>query len=215
MLFLNFINNLSNYRPNNQKKFYYFFNFIYNCENFCVVILIRVIAGRRKGLELISPKNGLTRPTSGIVKEALFSMLNSVDGASFLDLFAGCGAIGIEAISRGCGSACFVEKNPANAAIIKKNLSRAGFLENARVVTGDAVKFAENGAFAFEIIFLDPPYESGLVDVTLRAARKNAKGVLVVQGHINETFDARGFTVIKSKKYGQTRLVVLKPDRPV
>lgn len=139
-------------------------------------------------------------------------MLNSVEGASFLDLFAGCGAVGIEALSRGCANVCFVEKNPANAAIIKKNLSRAGFSENADVVTGDVSAFIEKNTRAFDIVFSDPPYGTGLADKTLRAVKKSAAGIVIVQSHINETLDTRGFTVVKSKKYGQTMLVILKPQ---
>ncbi|MBX5477410.1 MAG: 16S rRNA (guanine(966)-N(2))-methyltransferase RsmD [Clostridia bacterium] len=126
---------------------------------------MRVIAGEARGRPLVAPPGRTTRPTSDRVREALFSMLHDeVSGSRVLDLYAGSGALGIEALSRGAREAVFVERGAAAQRCIRLNLERCGFAERARVLRDDAVRalqrLAEDGE-RFDLIFLDPPYASG------------------------------------------------------
>jgi 16S rRNA (guanine966-N2)-methyltransferase len=126
---------------------------------------VRVIAGLRRGATLIAPRGRATRPTSDRVREALFSILGDVEGARVLDLFAGSGALAIEALSRGAASATLIDSSPAAVAAITRNLVMLGL--DAEVRREDAVRFAQRARIAahqYDLVFLDPPYRhaSGL-----------------------------------------------------
>jgi 16S rRNA (guanine966-N2)-methyltransferase len=120
---------------------------------------MRVIAGRHRGATLRAPRGEATRPTSDRVRESLFSILASVEGANALDLFAGSGALGIEALSRGAASASFVDTAPSAVAAIRHNLRALGL--EAEVARRHALAFlsaaADRGA-QYDLVFLDPPY---------------------------------------------------------
>jgi len=119
---------------------------------------VRVIAGTAGGLQLKVPRTGV-RPTMDRVKAAIFSSLGEkVIGARVLDLFAGAGGLGIEAMSRGAASAVFVESNPNAARIVERNLAIAGL--DGRVRMRDAFAYLKDAAGPFDIIFADPPYEA-------------------------------------------------------
>lgn len=121
---------------------------------------MRVIAGRFGGRRLVTPRGGATRPTSDRVREALFSVLGeAVDGARVLDLFAGSGALGIEALSRGASQVTFVDSAPAAVRAIRSNLEALGI--EAEVQRSDAraaLRTARAGARQYDLIFVDPPY---------------------------------------------------------
>ena len=120
---------------------------------------MRVVAGRFKGHQLRSPRR-TTRPTLDRVREALFSILGELDGLTVLDLFAGSGALGIEALSRGAENAVFVDSDAAAARAIRENLGRTS-AEHARVVRADALAFLRNAARhdeRWDLVFCDPPY---------------------------------------------------------
>jgi 16S rRNA (guanine966-N2)-methyltransferase len=122
---------------------------------------VRVIAGRFGGHGLLAPRGASTRPTSDRVREALFSILGAVpvEGASVLDLFAGSGALGIEALSRGASEAAFVDSAPAAVAAIRRNLRAVGV--EAEVRRQDALAYlrgASRDARQYDLVFLDPPY---------------------------------------------------------
>ena len=120
---------------------------------------MRVIAGRNRGARLRAPRGEATRPTSDRVREALFSILASVDGARVLDLFAGSGALGIEALSRGAASAAFVDTASTAVSVIRHNLEALGL--QAEVAQRPAVAFlaaAANRSAQYDLVFLDPPY---------------------------------------------------------
>lgn len=125
---------------------------------------MRVIAGTARGRTLRAPKGRTARPTSDRVREALFSSLgDEVAGAVVLDLFAGTGALGIEALSRGAASAVFVERDTGVATVLGVNLDATGVQEQARVVRADAGAFAARPAGGpFTLVFCDPPYEHPL-----------------------------------------------------
>jgi 16S rRNA (guanine966-N2)-methyltransferase len=121
---------------------------------------VRVIAGRYGGRRLQAPAGAATRPTSDRVREALFSILGDrVDDARVLDLFAGSGALGIEALSRGAGDATFVDSAPAAVAALRANLAALG--AHAEVVRADALRWLRTASAAarqYDLVFLDPPY---------------------------------------------------------
>ncbi len=129
-------------------------------------MILRVIAGTAKKRQLKTPRGRDVRPTSGRVKEALFNILGGlVPGCRFLDLFAGTGNIGIEALSRGAATAVFVDNNTESTGIIKKNLAVTGFELCARVIclnVTDALPLLEKEGLKFNIIFIDPPYLKGI-----------------------------------------------------
>lgn len=131
---------------------------------------MRIITGRAKGQRLKSPKTSTTRPTTALVKEALFSSLDSVadDWERVLDLYAGSGALGIEALSRGSGWADFVEKAPKCCAIIKENLERTGFTAQAKVYCCSVSKALTLLNGEYDIVFLDAPYSDPSLLSTLR-----------------------------------------------
>jgi 16S rRNA (guanine966-N2)-methyltransferase len=125
---------------------------------------VRVVAGRFGGRRLAAPPGRGTRPTSDRVREALFSILGPLDGARVLDLFAGSGALGLEALSRGARSAVLVERDPRAASVIRANIEALGVSpDEARVVAASA-RSALRNAFAagdtYDLVFLDPPYRS-------------------------------------------------------
>jgi 16S rRNA (guanine966-N2)-methyltransferase len=119
---------------------------------------VRVVAGRFGGRRLAAPRGSRTRPTADRVREALFSMLGDVSGARVLDLYAGSGALGIEALSRGADSAVFVERDPRAAAAIERNLTSLGLQQE--VLRQDAVRFLVRSSGTFDLVFCDPPYDA-------------------------------------------------------
>jgi N6-adenine-specific methylase len=127
---------------------------------------MRIIGGRAKGRRIFTPKGRRIRPTSDMVKESLFNILPSIKGKLFLDLFAGTGNVGLEALSRGAAMAVFVERNPHLAEVINKNLAICGFDENYEIISATVekgIKLLSKGRKRFDIIFADPPYEKGIV----------------------------------------------------
>jgi len=123
---------------------------------------MRIIAGSHKGRRLLSPTTNDVRPTSGRVKEALFSILgDQISDATLLDLFAGTGAIGIEALSRGAAHVMFVESHIASLKLLKNNLDQCGFSKNTEIYPGESDRFLQHASrnnLVFDIIFADPPY---------------------------------------------------------
>lgn len=119
---------------------------------------MRIVAGTRKGARIYAPRGRDTRPTSDRVREAVFAILGSVEGASVLDLFAGSGALGLEALSRGAASAVLVETDPAAVATIERNLEKLR-LAGVEIVRSDALRYLARAHQRFDVVFLDPPYE--------------------------------------------------------
>ena len=132
---------------------------------------MRIIAGSQKGRRLLSPTTGAVRPTSGRVKEALFSILQDrIGGATMLELFAGTGAIGIEALSRGAAHVTFVESHLTSLRLLKANLNQCRFSENIEIYPGETRAFVQHAArhgLAFDVIFADPPYRDDSTNTLL------------------------------------------------
>ena len=147
---------------------------------------MRVIAGTRKGHTLVAPRGTDTRPTSDRVREALFSTLGSVEGDRVLDLFAGSGALGIEALSRGAAHATFVDAGRPAGAAIRDNLRELGLEARATVIPADAVATAarHQGAAPWRLVFVDPPYRSDLATravLALPSERLAEDAVIVIE----------------------------------
>ncbi len=181
---------------------------------------VRVIAGTARGRRLHAPKGSLTRPTPGRVREALFSMLlPELQGARVLDLFAGTGALGIEALSRGAASAVFVEKDRRAASALRRNLEVVG--AQARVMTLDAARALEalaGAAERFAIVFLDPPYESGLLQPSVdQLAQTGLVTGLMVCEHATRKpppVAPLGWACVRTRAYGDVTLSLLRKGVP-
>lgn len=179
---------------------------------------MRIVSGIRRGMHLFSLKGENTRPTSDKVKEAIFSMIQfDVKDAVCLDLFAGSGAMGIEAISRGAKYVYFVDHHQPAIDIIKKNLEKAKFSEFASVRASTAQTVVKTlKQHSIDIVFLDPPYGKNLVpqSIDLIMAQKVLKpdAVLVCEYHIEDEMPQvfGDWEVYKTKKYSDTVISLYK-----
>lgn len=172
---------------------------------------MRVIAGKARRLQLKTPDGMDTRPTTDRIKETLFNMIShALADASFLDLFAGSGAIGIEALSRGAGRAVFVEKNPKAAACIRDNLTRAKLSAQGEIVTADVFRALRSleGRGRFDYIFMDPPYDHMLEKQVLEYLAGSdllaEDGLIIVEASLTTDFsylEELGYSLIKRKEY--------------
>jgi 16S rRNA (guanine966-N2)-methyltransferase len=170
---------------------------------------VRVIAGEFRGRRLQAPPGARTRPTADRVREALFSMLGDVSGARVLDLYAGSGALGIEALSRGAASAVFVERDARAAATIKRNLDALG--AEAEVRRQDALRFLAAGEGRFDLMFCDPPYD--LAPSLAAALAERLPAVSSEDARIVTESDKRRplelpLAILKERTYGDTRIVI-------
>ncbi|HVF75170.1 MAG TPA: 16S rRNA (guanine(966)-N(2))-methyltransferase RsmD [Acidimicrobiales bacterium] len=163
---------------------------------------MRVVGGSERGRALRSPKGHDIRPTSDRVREAVFNMvdtLGGVDDATVVDLFAGTGALGIEALSRGAASAVFVERDRSAAALVQENLDALGLAERGKVVRLDVVRWLET-AGPFEVAFADPPYAFEQWPVVFERVRAQ---LLVAES--NRELDLGGrWELLRCKRYGST-----------
>jgi 16S rRNA (guanine(966)-N(2))-methyltransferase RsmD len=185
---------------------------------------MRIIGGQAKGRRIAVPPGYAVRPTADRIKEALFNILASVDGLMFLDLYAGTGNVGMEALSRGAKQVVFVEKINLLVKSIKKNLDEFGFQGRYRIVHMDAEKaimcLAQEGA-SFDLIFADPPYRMGLIDNTLGLLKVYSSilagdGKLILQHVVSEPLKLRtdtAFELEDSRRYGDTILSFLRHSR--
>ena len=180
---------------------------------------MRVIAGSAKGVQLQSVPGTGTRPISDRVKEALFNILaDSIVGADFLDLFAGTGSVGIEALSRGANSAVFVEKQPRAVSTIHKNLRRTRLEARGRVTKWDGFRYLAREPEPFHVVYVAPPQYIGLWSKTLHALDATPQwlspgGVAIVQifpkdrhGH-----NLSPLYLVDQRRYGSTLLGFFEP----
>jgi len=180
-----------------------------------------VIAGSAKGLRLRVPKGMRTRPTADRVKESLFNILGpAVSGARVLDLFAGSGALGIEALSRGAECATFVEQDPRAVEVIRENLRHTGLACRAHVVRARLPRARLPSACGpYTLIFMDPPYHEGLVPITfawlLQAGVAATRALVVVEHSALEEiqFDLKNVRLLRRERIGDTSLTILALER--
>jgi 16S rRNA (guanine966-N2)-methyltransferase len=174
---------------------------------------LRVSGGVARGRRLKAPKN--IRPTQGIVKQALFNIVGpDIDGAVVLDLFAGSGAIGIEALSRGAATVWFVDQQARGLAILRQNLDALGFKDRAHVVRGDVVRWLEgspNAIKSADFVFLDPPYEDVVLDRALKVLDRQLVSATVLAEHSRrqQLPALERLRVDRERRYGDTVVTVL------
>ncbi|HEV8715859.1 MAG TPA: 16S rRNA (guanine(966)-N(2))-methyltransferase RsmD [Candidatus Binatia bacterium] len=177
---------------------------------------MRIVSGSAGGLHLKVPKGHKLRPTADQVKEAIFNILTSrflLTDITVLDLFAGTGALGIEALSRGARFAVFVDANPEAQRVIRANLNAAGLRRQGRVIrayVAKGIKVVEEQGLRFGGVFLDPPYGEGWVDKTLRLLARNTillPGAWVVVEHSQQEVGAEHcppLALTDRRRYGTT-----------
>ena len=173
---------------------------------------LRVIAGAAGGRRLSAPAGRRLRPTSERVREAVFASLGSlgaVEEATFLDLFAGTGAMGIEALSRGAASVTFVDDDPVAVATIRANLEATGLAGSATVVRSDAVRFLDGGTDTFDVAVADPPYAFDGWDGVLAGLAPRARLAVLESGA--EIDLGEGWEPLRARRYGDTVVILARP----
>jgi 16S rRNA (guanine(966)-N(2))-methyltransferase RsmD len=183
---------------------------------------MRVIAGAARGVPLRAPRDRTTRPVTDRVKETLFGILGErVPGARVLDLYAGSGALGIEALSRGAAHATFVERGREALAAIRHNLERTGLTGEASVHGGDVARYLASvpAEAPFDLAFLDPPYaERDILAPLQRLVPLLSPDAWVVVKHFwrTEVPVADGMDALRERRFGETALTFLArvPDAP-
>ena len=180
---------------------------------------MRVIAGTARGCKLLSLEGMDTRPTTDRVKESMFNIVMPyLAGAAALDLFAGSGALGIEALSRGAEKCTFVENGTEADKIIRQNLTHTKLMEKAVCIKGDAHSFLQSTRETYSIIFLDPPYDGDFYGEVLDTIQKRkllqTEGVVVLEKRADLHIPLpAGWEVIKDRKYGKTAIWILTAER--
>jgi 16S rRNA (guanine966-N2)-methyltransferase len=165
---------------------------------------VRVVGGSARGRTLVAPPGGRTRPTSDRVREAIFNALRSrgaVEGSDVLDLFAGSGALGVEALSQGAARATFVDSDRGARQAVRRNLEACGFVDRAAIVAAPAERFlARLGAERFDLAFCDPPYAYAGWERLLASLPAN---LAVIESDGPVTVPA-GWKVVREGRYGGT-----------
>jgi 16S rRNA (guanine966-N2)-methyltransferase len=184
---------------------------------------MRVVGGRLRGRNLAAPASREIRPTADRLRESLFNILvhayeNPIEGARVLDLFAGTGALGIEAISRGAGFALFVDNDAEARALLRNNVEALGLGGVTKVFRRDATELGPaHPVEPFSLVFLDPPYGKGLAEKALASLRDGGwltkAALLVVEEAKAAAFTApEGFVELERRAYDDTEFVFLKPS---
>ncbi len=163
-----------------------------------------ITGGKYKGRKVTAPDEKITRPTLSKVRQgvfnALFSEIGDFEGKCFLDVFGGSGIIGLEALSRGFECVTVFEKNPKVAQILKKNYELLGLKANIKI--GDSLKLLEKLERKFDVIYIDPPYYSGIYEeVFSKLSKMDLKNTIIIAEH-SEPINFDKFALIKEKKYG-------------
>ena len=184
---------------------------------------MRGIAGIARSVPLITPKGLETRPTSDQIKETLFNMLQGyIEGSNFLDLYAGSGQIGIEALSRGAEFVAFVEKSDEAVKCIKANVDKTKFADKSMILKLEVlsgIRTLELEKKRFDIVFLDPPYnqglEQGILTALVGSAILNDEVIIIVEASKNTDFsfvDYLGLKIVKDKIYKNNRHLFLRKN---
>ena len=168
-----------------------------------------ITAGIYKGRKISAPDEKITRPTLSKTRmgifNALFSIMGSFEGKTFLDMFGGSGIIGLEALSRGFSSVKVYELNKKSAEIIKKNYKTLGI--NPNLTIGDSIKLMSETKEYFDVVYIDPPYKSNLYDNILKIVNGN----IIIIEH-SESLNFPGYNILKQKKYGNCTITFLSKN---
>ena len=175
--------------------------------------MTRVIAGSAKGRRLVTPEGMNTRPTTDRLKEALFGMIQfDLAGSSFLDLFAGSGQMGIEALSRGASELVLVEQDPRALSCIRRNLHSLGMEKASRVIASSverAIPLLQKENRRFDFIYMDPPYDHGfekkIGELVAQYDLLGESGILIIESSSGTAVELSGLSKIKEKIYKTTR----------
>ncbi len=163
-----------------------------------------------------SIKTQIVRPTPAIVRKAIFDILRDVEGKTFVDLYAGKGFVGMEALKRGAKEVIFVERDPVLCIFIKNCLNKIKLLEKARVYNLDVIDFLKQTQLTYDIIFSDPPYESGelkrMFEIFEKKNLLKVDGILIIQHYKKESIreKLKDLKIHKCYKYGDTLLTVYR-----
>ena len=172
---------------------------------------MNITGGKFKGQKIAVPDEKITRPTLSKVRMSVFNTLQSMiefEGSSFLDMFSGSGVMALEALSRGFTNVTAIEKHPKAAAVIRSNFSK--FSPAPNLITGDSLKILPKLNRNFDIIYIDPPYFSGVYETALDAVKNFAD--IVILEHVIDV-EINNFELIKQKKYGDKYISFLKIKR--
>ncbi len=198
-------------------------------KQFCIVYCskMRIIAGTKRGMKLLSPKGDVSRPITDRVKESLFSILERYDlpgGAIVADLFSGVGSLGLESLSRAAAFVTFVEKDPKVIAILERNIEKSGFVKKSKVIRADAFKVgAPVDKQKYDLVFVDPPYSttmkakagsplSRLLD--LLNGQLVAGGIVVVRTHKRTELSQRygRLAIMEQRQWGTMAVTILRQN---
>ncbi len=185
--------------------------FLYLNYKFHVKIkTMNITGGKYNRQKIEAPDENITRPTLSKVRMAVFNTLNSImdfEGKSFLDMYAGSGIMGLEAVSRGFASVTAIEKNKKAYDVIKSNFSRYRKENNIKLIFGDSLKICERISEKYDVTYIDPPYLSEIYEKSLDVI-KNKSDIIILE-HITNV-DFTGFEIIKQKQYGEKFVTFLK-----
>ena len=177
---------------------------------------MRVITGTARGRKLLEPDGMAVRPTTDMVKEAMFNIVQfDIEGRRVLDLFAGTGQLGIEALSRGAAECVFIDESAKSVKLVRTNLERCAL--RGRVEQADSIGFLRQGG-KFDLIFLDPPYDSDLLEKALEVIQNvdilNDGGIIVCESRREKSMPELSAPYRKtlSRRYGKVCLTVYKKD---
>ena len=185
---------------------------------------MRIIGGKYKGLKLIPPDGSKIRPTSDRLKESLFSIISSnkykinMESCNVLDICSGTGSLGIEALSRGAISVYFIDKDHSSINLVHKNISKLKINEqinnNVKIIKDEATKALKNIKKIFQIILIDPPYNTNITEKCLFKLKEfnliNQGSYIFAESSKTETLNCKGYQILDIKKYGNSKLTILK-----
>lgn len=185
---------------------------------------MRVIGGKFKGLKLMPPNDLGIRPTSDRLKEALFSILDSkkyntnIHNSSVIDICSGTGALGIEALSRGANKIYFIDQETKSIQIIQKNISKLKINNEdkifIKVIKDKSTKALKKINHVFDIVLIDPPYKTKIIEETLQDLKNynliKTHSYIFAESSNAEIFDFNGYELLDTKKYGKSKLTILK-----
>ena len=185
---------------------------------------MRIIGGKYKGLKLLPPDSTKIRPTSDRLKESLFSIITSnkyninIDNCSVLDICSGTGSLGIESFSRGANAVYFVDKDHKSINLIYKNISKLNidieFENKIKIIKDEATKALKNINEVFQIVLIDPPYNSNITEKCLFKLKKlnliNRDTYIFIESSKTEVFNYDGYEILDTKIYGNSKLTILR-----
>ncbi len=177
---------------------------------------MRIISGCRRGHKLFEFEGRDVRPTTDRVKESIFNLIRPyIAGARVLDMFAGSGALSFEMLSRGADSAVLLDTDKKSIELIEKNIRSLKFEDLCTVITQSCFDYVRHCEDGFDVIFLDPPYNKGLIEPALKAVAENGilaeDGIIVLESDDTDfRGDADGLEIIRQKRYGRTYITVYK-----